>query len=69
MLELATRALSLLPERDRSLVRWASEGVDLTEQAERLGLGYAAVQRAAHRAVERLRGTLELARRKSGESR
>jgi DNA-directed RNA polymerase specialized sigma24 family protein len=52
---MATRALATLPERDRDLVRWMSEGIELEEQGRRLGLGYAAVQRAGLRATERFK--------------
>jgi len=52
---LAARALATLPERDRDLVRWMSEGVELELQAQRLELSYAAVQRAGLRAVERFK--------------
>ena len=55
LLAQCARALAALPERDRQLVRWQSEGVPLAEQAERLGLSYAATQRAGLRALERLR--------------
>jgi DNA-directed RNA polymerase specialized sigma24 family protein len=58
---LALRAVAALPPRDRDLVRWSSEGIPLAEQATRLGLGYDATQRAAHRALARLRQTMELA--------
>ncbi len=64
MLQLALESLAVLPERDRKLVRWASEGVALDEQAGRLELSYDAVQRAAHRAMERFRRTFELAQRR-----
>ena len=60
MLVLATRALDLLPERDRQFVRWNSQGVELETQAEELGLSYAAAQRAGLRALERFRKTYKL---------
>ena len=53
-------ALDALPERDRALVRWSGAGVELAEQAERLGLSYAAAQRAAHRALARYRQALQV---------
>lgn len=59
-LVVATRALAMLGERDRSLVEWASRGVPLAEQATRLGVSYDAVERAGRRAQERLRRTFEL---------
>lgn len=55
LVELAMRALGTLPDRDRELVQWASQGVELDEQAERLGVSYAACQRAGVRARERFR--------------
>ena len=51
------------PERDRNLVQMASEGVPLREQAERLQLSYAAVQKAGLRALERFRKAYELVAR------
>lgn len=66
MLTLALRALAALPERDGRLVRWASEGVPLAEQAQRLALSYEATQRAAHRALDRFRKTYALAERRLG---
>ncbi len=60
LVALATRALGALPPRDRDLVRWESEGVDLGERAARLGISYAAAQRASLRAAERLRKAFEL---------
>ena len=60
MIVLATRALATLPERDRQLVTWATEGLELEEQARRLRLSYAAVQRAGLRAQERFRKAFEL---------
>ena len=60
LIELAIRALDTLPERDRQLVMWKSSGVELREQARRLGLEYAACQRAGHRAVERFRVAFEV---------
>ncbi len=61
LLGFATKALAVLPERDRRLVRWMSEGVDLKVQAERLEISYAAAQRAGLRALERFRKAFELA--------
>ncbi|MCA9285884.1 MAG: sigma-70 family RNA polymerase sigma factor [Phycisphaerales bacterium] len=52
---LVTQALELLPPRDRDLVRWTADDVPLQEQAERLGIGYDAVERARARALDRLR--------------
>lgn len=65
MVVLATRALHRLPPRDRSLVRWMSEGVDLREQAEKLDMTYEAAQRAGLRAVERFRKIFRLIVRQS----
>lgn len=53
--DVAVRALGLLPERDRDLVRWRLEGVGVAEQASRLGVSVDAADRAGRRAVERLR--------------
>lgn len=58
---LATRVLDALPPRDRDLVRWSAAGIALEEQATRLEISYAAVQRASLRAVERFRKTFRLA--------
>lgn len=57
---LAEKALRLLSERDRQLVRWMSEGVALEEVATRLGVAYDAAKRARQRAIERFRQTFEL---------
>ena len=64
-LDLIVRVLAALPERDRSLVQWASHGVPLAEQAERLGIGYDAAQRAGHRALDRFKKAVRLATEKS----
>lgn len=64
-LVIAAQALAALPDRDRDLVKWMSEGVPLREQAERLGIAYLAAQRAGLRAVERFRKTFELISRKA----
>ncbi|MAG56579.1 MAG: hypothetical protein CMJ83_09840 [Planctomycetes bacterium] len=58
-----SRALSALPERDRKLVLWSGEGKSLQEQADALGITYAAAQRAGLRAMERLKKTFELVAR------
>jgi len=55
LMDIAVKALTLLREEDRRLVRWQSEGVLLKEQAERLGASYAATDSASRRAVERYR--------------
>lgn len=60
LIALATKALHTLPDRDRQLVTWMSQGIDLDEQAERLELSYAACQRAGHRALDRFRIAFEL---------
>lgn len=64
LLQLALECLAAMPERDRKLVRWASESVGVGEQAARLGLSEAATQRAGHRAMERYRKTFALAQRR-----
>jgi hypothetical protein len=65
-LDVAVKALALLLPRDQNLVRWASEGVDIQEQASRLGLSYDAAERAGARACERFRKAFRLARRAHG---
>ena len=65
LLVIVAKAMSALPERDRRLVRWASEGLSVGEQAERLELTYAAAQRAGLRAQDRLRKAVELVSRAS----
>ena len=63
-LRLAEEALAMLLPRDAELVRGQADGLSLEQEAERSGLGYAAVQRARHRAIERYRKAfLLLARR------
>lgn len=57
------RTLDALLPRDRDLVRWTAEGVDLAEQAERLGISYDAVERARARALDRFRKAFRLASR------
>lgn len=54
-LVLITRAMDLLPERDRQLIRWTTDDVPLAEQAQRLDIGHDAAERARARALERLR--------------
>jgi RNA polymerase sigma factor (sigma-70 family) len=62
LLAQATRALAALGERDADLVRHQVEGLTVEETAERLGLTYAAAQRARLRALERLRKAVLWAR-------
>ena len=64
LLQLALASLAALPERDRKLVRWASESVSIEDRAANLGISYDAAQRATHRAMERFRKTFELAQRR-----
>ncbi len=59
----AVRALAVLLPRDRDLVRWHSEGVELDEQARRLGIGYDAAERAHLRALDRFRKAFRLVSR------
>ena len=59
-LSLAVKALSLLPQDDRRLVRWRSEDVPLGEQASHLGLSYAAADSASRRALDRYRKSFRL---------
>lgn len=54
---LAARAIALLLPRDRDLVRWSSEDVDVDTIARRLGISRDAAVRARSRALERLRKT------------
>lgn len=65
LLVLSTRAIAALPARDQDLVRWRSEGLSVEEQAERVGLSYAATQRAGLRAFDRFRKLFEIAVRNS----
>lgn len=58
-LALAVRALALLSERDRQLVRWMSEDVAIEEQARRLALSADSARRAGARALERFRKTCQ----------
>jgi RNA polymerase sigma factor (sigma-70 family) len=53
--DVAVRALGLLPDRDRDLVQWTCDAVPTAEQAARLGISCDAAERARSRAVERLR--------------
>jgi DNA-directed RNA polymerase specialized sigma24 family protein len=54
-LTLATRALALLLDRDRDLVRWSCDGLPVADMAERLAISEEAAGKARQRAVERLR--------------
>ncbi|MAG56195.1 MAG: hypothetical protein CMJ83_07895 [Planctomycetes bacterium] len=54
-LRLAVQAIAVLPERDREIVQWMAEDVDIKEMAERLAITYDAAQRARHRSLERFR--------------
>lgn len=60
LMVMAVRALASLPPRDQQLVRYFAEGLDLDDQAQQLGLSYAAVQRAGLRALERFRKAFAL---------
>lgn len=62
-LTLATRALALLPERDRLLVRWTCQDLELAEMAARLDVSVDSTGRARSRALERLRKTYRLVSR------
>lgn len=57
---MASRALAALSKKDRQLVRWSSEGLDLATQAEQLGLSPDATRKAGVRALERFRKTFRL---------
>lgn len=59
-LPLATRALDLLLDRDRELVRLSCQGLSTVELAERLELSVEAASRARLRALERLRKAYRL---------
>jgi RNA polymerase sigma factor (sigma-70 family) len=63
MLELASKSLAMMLERDRDLVRRISLGQDISELAEHLGITYSAAEIAKRRALERFRKTFELLRR------
>ena len=52
--------MAVLLERDQELVRWASEGLDTTQVAERLEISPEAARRARSRALERYRQAFEL---------
>jgi DNA-directed RNA polymerase specialized sigma24 family protein len=54
-LTLATRALALLLDRDRDLVRWSCDGLPVADMAERLTISEEAAGKARQRALERLR--------------
>jgi len=68
-LDLAVRALALLSERDRQLVRWMSEDVAIEEQARRLELSEDSTRRAGTRALERFRKTCQVISGPGGGSR
>ncbi|MCK6481950.1 MAG: hypothetical protein L6R43_17925 [Planctomycetes bacterium] len=57
---LVMKALDLLLPKDRDLVRWSADGVDVEETARRLGLGYEAAGKARQRALDRFRKSFEL---------
>lgn len=61
-LELAAKALSLLPERDRAWITALVEGVSIAEEAQQRGLSYDAASQARLRALQRFRKVFELAR-------
>ena len=56
----AVRALDLLLERDRKLIRFACDGLTTAEIAERLEISPSAAERARLRAVERFRKAYRL---------
>ncbi len=62
--EVAIRALNLLPARDRQLVEAVARGHSIDETAQQMGLSRAAAQRARLRAQERFRQTFALAMRR-----
>jgi DNA-directed RNA polymerase specialized sigma24 family protein len=57
---LVMKALDLLLPKDRDLVRWSADGVDVEETARRLGIGYEAAGKARQRALDRFRKSFEL---------
>lgn len=65
-LSIAGRAVALLSEKDRDLVKWMSEDVALEEIARRLGVSYDAAERARLRAVERFRKAYAATQGRSG---
>jgi RNA polymerase sigma factor (sigma-70 family) len=56
----AEEALDLLLPRDSDLVRGVADGRTIDEDAERLGVSYAAAQRARLRALERYRRAFQV---------
>ncbi len=54
-LRLAEETLTLLLPRDAELVRGQADGLTLEDEATRLGISYAAAQKARERALERYR--------------
>ena len=60
MLELASKSLSMMLERDRELVRRVSLGDDISDLAKYLNSSYSAAEIAKRRALERFRKTFEL---------
>lgn len=55
-----TKAMALLPERDRELIAWSAEGVSLEVAAERSGSTPDAIRKATSRAIDRLRKMLAI---------
>ncbi len=56
----AVRALDLMLDRDRELIRWATDGVTSREMGERLQISETAADRARQRAIERFRKAFRL---------
>jgi DNA-directed RNA polymerase specialized sigma24 family protein len=52
---LATRALSMLLDRDRCIIEWLSAGHNVGEISMKLSISLTAAERAKHRAISRLR--------------
>lgn len=55
-----TKAMDLLPTRDRELITWSAEGLTHQEIAERIGASPEAARKATTRAIERLRKTFAI---------
>ena len=56
----AAKAMDLLMERDRDLVTWAAHQIPISEQAQKLRLGYEATAQASRRAKQRFRDVYRL---------
>ena len=64
-LDLAVRALDMLPPRDREIVQWATQGLDDASVARRMGLETRTAARARQRALDRFRKAYRLLRQRA----